>query len=161
MMGRAGGTAVPIDATGVRLVKNIQAIIDIFGGLDRLRDHPASLRVPGFMTLSVEVVGTGPRGGPLVSVMHTYEQNGDMMRDPDLVVELVPPVNWWLPVSYQQDNLGVFQEAVLLDGDRLVTHSRVVDSLKAFMATWDRNIGAQGFVEEARRRAKGGEAGAG
>ena len=138
-------------------MKNVQAIIDIFGGLDRLRDHPVSLRVPGFMPLSVEAVGTGPRGGPLVSVMHTYVQNGDLMRDPDLVAELVPPVNWWLPVSYQQDNLGVFQEAVLLDGDRLVTHSRVVDSLKAFMAVWDRNIGAQGFVAEARRRAAAGE----
>jgi hypothetical protein len=111
------------------------------------------------MPLSVEIVGKGPRGGPLISIMHTYEQNGDLMRDPDLVVELIPPVNWWLPVSFQQDDLGIFQEAVVLDGDRLITHSRLVDSLKAFMLEWDRNIGEQGFVEEARRRTAGGVSG--
>lgn len=145
-----------IDAPGGRIVKNVQAIIDLFGGLERLKDNPISLRVPGFMPLSIEIVGKGPRGGPLLSIMHHYEQNGDLMRDPDLVVELIPPVNWWLPVSFRQDNLGIFQEAVLLDGDRLITHSRIVDSLKAFMAEWDRNIGEQGFVEEARRRTPGG-----
>lgn len=145
-----------IDAPGGLIVKNVQAIIDVFGGLEKLKDNPISLKVPGFMPLSVEIVGKGPRGGPLISIMHTYEQNGDLMRDPDLVVELIPPVNWWLPVSFQQDNLGIFQEAVLLDGDRLITHSRLVDSLKAFMAEWDRNLGQQGFVEEARRRTAGG-----
>lgn len=150
-----------IDGTGGRLVKNVQAIIDAFGGLERLRDNPVSLRVPGFMPLSIEIVGKGPRGGPLLSIMHTYEQNGDLMRDPDLIVELIPPVNWWLPVSFRQDNLGIFQEAVLLDGVRLITHSRLVDSLKAFMAEWDRNLGEQGFVEEARRRAKNREGDAG
>jgi hypothetical protein len=150
-----------IDAPGGRIVKNVQAIIDVFGGLEKLKDNPISLKVPGFMPLSVEIVGKGPRGGPLISIMHTYEQNGDLMRDPDLVVELIPPVNWWLPISFQQDNLGIFQEAVVLDGDRLITHSRLVDSLKAFMAEWDRNIGEQGFVEEARRRTGEGATDAG
>ncbi|MFO0848318.1 MAG: hypothetical protein U0871_07150 [Gemmataceae bacterium] len=138
-------------------MKNVQAIIDLFGGLENLKDNPISLRVPGYMPLSIEIVGKGPRGGPLISIMHTYEQNGDLMRDPDLVVELIPPVNWWLPISFQQDNLGIFQEAVMLDGDRLITHSRLVDSLKAFMTEWDRNLGEQGFVEEARRLAGGGQ----
>lgn len=134
-------------------MKNVQGIIDLFGGLEKLKDNPISLRVPGFMPLSIEIVGKGPRGGPLLSIMHTYEQGSDLLRDPDLVVELIPPVNWWLPISFRQDNLGIFQEAVVLDGDRLITHSRLVDSLKAFMAEWDRNIGVQGFVEEAGRRA--------
>ena len=156
------GVPAFIDAPGGRIVKNVLAIINVFGGLDRLRDNPISLRVPGFMPLSVETVGKGPRGGPLLSVMPHYEQNGDLMRDPDLVVELIPQVDWWLPVSFQQDNPGIYQEAVRLDDrGRLVTHSRLVDSLKAFMAEWDRNLGEQGFVEEARRRARGGEAGVG
>lgn len=134
-------------------MKNVQAIIDVFGGLDKLRDNPISLTVPGYMPLSIEVVGKGSRGGPLVSIMHHYEQNGDLMRDPDLVVELIPPVNWWLPVSFRQDNLGIYQEAVVLNGGRLITHSRLVDSIKSFMSEWDRNIGEQGFVEAARREA--------
>ena len=51
------GVPAFIDAPGGRLVKNVQAIIDLFGGLERLGDHPISLRVPGFMPLAIEIVG--------------------------------------------------------------------------------------------------------
>ncbi|MDY3555977.1 hypothetical protein R5W24_005124 [Gemmata sp. JC717] len=133
----------------------MRAIIDALGGLDGLKRAPISLTVPGYMPLSVEFVGAGPRGGMLISIMHTFEQNGDLMRDPDVVVELIPPVDWWLPISYRQDGLGLFQEAVARDGDRLITHSRLVDSIKQFLGQWDRNLGEQGFVEAARRVASG------
>jgi hypothetical protein len=134
-------------------VKHVQAIIDTFGGLDKLSHNSILVSVPGLMPLAIERIGTGPRGGPLISVMHFYKQNGDVMRDPDLVVELVPSVGWWLPVSFRQDNLGVFQEAVKVEGDRLITDARLVDALKSFMLHWDRNLGDQGFVEAARRSA--------
>jgi hypothetical protein len=43
--------------------------------------HPSAdtdrLEVPGFMRLVIEHIGTGPRGGELVSVAHYGEQNGD------------------------------------------------------------------------------------
>lgn len=136
-------------------MKYIQAIIDAFGGPEKLKANPISLTVPGYMPLSIEYVGTGPRGGMLISIMHTFEQAGDLMRDSDVVVELIQPVGWWLPVSYRLDPLGLYQEAVLLDGDRLVTRPRLVDSLKQFLGDWDRNLGEQGFVEAARRQAAG------
>ena len=131
-----GDVPVFIDAPGGRVVTNVQAIIDLFGGLERLRDHPISLSVPGRLPLSVAVVGTGPRGGPLLSVAHHDGQNEGRAQTPGLVVELIPPVGWWLPVRFRQDRLGVFQEAVVLDGDRLVTRSRLVDALEAFVAEW-------------------------
>ncbi len=134
-------------------MKNVWAIIDAFGGMEKLKDHPISLTVPGHMPLSVKYVGTGPRGGTLISVTHHYEQNGGLIRDPELVVEVIPPVGWWLPISFRQDHLRICQEAVVLQGDRLITHSRLVDSLRAYMAEWDRNIGEQGFVEIARQAA--------
>ena len=125
-----------IDAPGGRVVKNVQALIDLFGGPGRLRDHPISLTVPGRQPLAVAVVGTGLRGGPLLSVAHHGEQNSARVQPPALVVELIPPVDWWLPVRCRQDRLGVFREAVVLDGDRLVTRSRLVDALEAFVAEW-------------------------
>jgi len=108
--------------------------------------------VPGFMPLCIEYVGFGPRGGMLVSVMHWYEQNGDVMRDPDLVTEYLPETGEWCPVSYQQDSMGLYQEAVTLQEDGSVTvDERLVRDLKRFMDLWDRNIRDQGFLEAARQ----------
>ena len=35
------------------------------------------------MPVSVEVVGTRPQGALIVSIAHYYEQNGDLMADPE------------------------------------------------------------------------------
>jgi hypothetical protein len=130
-------------------MKTVQAIVDAFGGMDRLAGRPITVTVPGFMPLSIEAIGTGPRGGVLVSVMHTYEQNGDLMRDPDLVLEVLVTLGWW-PVRFRQDNLGIDQTAVWRDGDRVLTRGRLVRDLRAFMRQWDRNLAAQGFLDAAR-----------
>lgn len=43
-------------------MKTVQTIIDLLGGLARLRTHPIKIDVEGFMPLSIEFIGTGPRG---------------------------------------------------------------------------------------------------
>ena len=54
-------------------------------GLRKVGDHQQwNNDSSSFMAACVEIIGrTGL--GPLVSVAHYYEQNGDMMRDPDVV----------------------------------------------------------------------------
>jgi hypothetical protein len=47
----------------------------------------------------------------------------------------------WLPISYQQDSLALYQEAVTLEGE-----------LRQFATVWDRNLLEQGFLAEAERR---------
>src|SRR4051812_3886346 len=70
-------------------MKNVTTIIEVTGGWDELRCRPLRLQVPGFMPLVVEAAGTGPRGGTLVSVAHYYEQNGDLMADPEVLFEIL------------------------------------------------------------------------
>ena len=55
-------------------MKTVAKIIDLFGGLEALKQQPIRLKVEGFMPLVIEHVGVGPRGQPLVSVAHYYEQ---------------------------------------------------------------------------------------
>ena len=131
-------------------MKNVRAIIEVLGGMDTLRQNPISLRVPAFMPLSIEVIGRGPRGGILLSVMHWFEQNGDLMRDPDIEVEIVPESAAWLPVSYRQDSLGIFQEAVVVVDGQMRENTKLVRDLLSFMEMWDENIGDQGFAEAAK-----------
>ena len=87
-------------------------IIDAKGGMAALKSRPIRLEVPGFMRLVIEHIGTGPRSGELVSVAHYGEHNGDAMRDPEIMVEVVPDAKggWtWHPVAIQQDYTGSYQ----------------------------------------------------
>jgi len=136
------------------MMESIREIIALFGGVDLLRKAAIRVEVEGFMPLCIEYVGVGPRGGTLISVAHYYLQQGDLMADPDLTIEVLTEGDW-SPVAYQQDNLGIYQEAVSLDGGKMVERRRLVNDLLAFMRVWDENIKEQGFIEAARRQAQG------
>jgi hypothetical protein len=134
-------------------MQTVARIIELFGGLGRLAAHPIRLEVAGFMPLCVEHVGTGPRGLPLVSVAHHYEQNGDLMSDPDCTFEVEG--ERWLPVAFQQDSVGLYQEAVTREGGQARIDWRLERELRAFAARWDANLAGQGFLAAAQAKAAG------
>ena len=129
-------------------MKTVAKIIEAHGGLEWLRQPGNYIRLenPPYMRLVIEYIGDGPRGLPSISVAHYYEQNGDAMRDPEMVFE-VSQDGHWHPVSYCQDNLGVIQEAVILQDDRLLTYPKLVKELQQFARMWDMNIEQQGFLK--------------
>jgi len=134
-------------------MKTVQRIIDLFGGLRVLRNNPIKLEIEGFMPLSIEFIGYGPRDLPLVSVMHHFEQNGDLMRDPDMEFE-IDGQGKWHPVSYRQDSIGgVLQEAVFVDDKtgKVMVRPKLVRDLRRFAATWSKNLDEQGFLEAAQK----------
>ncbi|MHB8864403.1 MAG: DUF6908 domain-containing protein [Pirellulaceae bacterium] len=137
-------------------MRTVQKIIDLFGGLQTLRNTPIKLEVRGFMPLAIEFIGTGPRGLPMVSVMHYYEQHGDICRDPDMEFEISQDGRWY-PVSYRQDSIGMMmQEAVFVDANtgEVKIRPRLVRELKRFASQWSRNLDEQGFLEAARDAAR-------
>jgi hypothetical protein len=92
------------------------------------------------------------RGGELVSVAHYGEQNGDLMRDPEIVFEVV--AGGWQPVSIQQDYLGSYREAVFVGADgKVYIRPAEVRDIQAFARIWDRNTKYQGFVDAAEVQA--------
>jgi hypothetical protein len=134
-------------------MKNVLAIITLFGGLMKLRH--IRLEAPGFMPLVIERIGLGPRGLPLVSVTHYYPQHGDLMKDPDMEFE-VDEVGQFHPVSFTQDNLGLYQEAVFVDeAGQVMVKPQLVKDLTSFSRQWDENLKDQGFVDAARAKARG------
>lgn len=131
-------TSVPvlIDGPGGRLVKVVQEVLGAFGDPEDLRSRPVSLRVPGGVHPGIEIVGRGPRGGPLISIT-PHDQTGSRAPGPE-VVELIPPVASWWPASHRLVRLDPFHEPVVFDGERFLPRPRVVDSLAAFVDEWDR-----------------------
>ncbi len=88
-----------------------------------------------FMPVSVEKIGPSH-----FSVMHTFVQNGDLMRDPDVEFWKGPDGKFY-PLTFRQDSLGIFNEVAVLQGERLVTSSpRLYADLCSFVTTWMKNI---------------------
>jgi hypothetical protein len=156
-------------------MKSIRDIIDLFGGMMKLQEAAIRVEVSPYLPLSIEYVGYGPRGGALIAVAHRYVLNGDLMNDPEIVFEItsaetrrahpqarlegghpfIPPEGEWTPISYEQHDLGLYQEAIVLDGDKVMIRPKLLQDLQSFVRMWDKNIKEQGFVEAARRQRGG------
>lgn len=112
-------------------------------------DTAVRLTVPGFMPLSVEDIGRSGEGNRLVSLCHYGEQNGDLMRDPDMVFMFHdhPDGAAAEPVSFHNDYLAVCQEVYKYDEQGKRTHVVPVlkRELKDFSRTWFSNLKQQGF----------------
>ncbi len=127
-------------------MKTVAAIIAARGGLEALKDRYIKITNPPYMPLVVEFVGNGPRGHALVSVAHTFVQEGDVVYDPEMEFEVSADLTTWLPVSYRQDNLGIQQEAVWVTDRRIQIVPRLVREFNGFANDWDRNLRGQGFL---------------
>jgi len=98
-----------------------------------------------FMPLSVERIGTasGLMGVDMsvFSLAHYYEQNGDLMADPEMTF-FVYQENIF-PASYRQDGLGIFRESIIqVDGTWKLSRKLQQDQT-AFANMWLRNIQQQ------------------
>ena len=75
-------------------MKNAARIIALHGGLDALRCRPIHIDMAGFDRLCIEHVGPAPTPGlALVSVAYDFEQQGDLMADPEMTFEVNPADN--------------------------------------------------------------------
>jgi hypothetical protein len=98
----------------------------------------------GFMPVVVEGVGTTPAGCIIVSVAHYYEQNGDLMADPE-VTFCVTRDNYVFPMSHRQDGLGVDREYVRFEDGHVYANLKMQNDLAVFCNQWMRNIKEQQF----------------
>jgi len=142
-------------------MKTILAIIAANGGMDALASRPIRIESPsaGLMRLCIEAIGTGPNGFPLVSVAHYYEQNGDLVADPEMTFEVAPGLKSaaeFYPVTFEMPGMGVYRQATWADdAGKVWVNAREKAEQASFARLWDRNIRAQGFVAafKAARRA--------
>jgi len=112
-------------------------------------DTAVRLTVDGYMPLSVENIGPSGDGNRLISICHYGEQNGDLMRDPDMVFEIHSgdETVFAEPISFRNDYMGLYQEVYRYDDQGKRTHvlPKLKAELKSFARTWFRNLKDQGF----------------
>ena len=98
-----------------------------------------------YMALVLEAIEAGPSGLPTISVTHYGEQNGDLMRDPEMCFELRD--GELDPYYYRNDYVGVEQWSRNIVRDQYVKHANLHAQHQRFAKVWDNNLHCQGFAE--------------
>ncbi len=121
-----------------------KSLDQLLGGVTAVR-----ITVSGFMPLSIEEIGLDGEGHRLVSLCHYGEQNGDLMRDPDIVFMFQDAPHGFIaePMSFRNDYLGLDQEVYRHDETGTRTHldTKLKSQLREFAQTWFANLHDQGF----------------
>jgi len=102
---------------------------------------------PPYLQLVIEAVDeSGPMGLPAISVAHYGQQNGDLMRDPEMCFELVRE-DRLDPYYWRNDYVAVEQWSRNIVRDRYLCLVQLHEQHKHFAKTWDDNLSSQGFAE--------------
>jgi hypothetical protein len=124
-------------------------LFDLLGGSQAVR-----ITVPGYMPLAVEEIYPSDEGRRQISLAHYGEQNGDPMRDPEIVFELHVAGDdvYAEPVYFRNDYAGVENFVYTTREERpgvtvRLVSPRLKNELKSFAHIWFRNLRAQGFLD--------------
>jgi len=92
------------------------------------------------MPVCVEMISKNSQG-PVYSIAHYYEQDGDLMRDPDMTF-LKGADGEYYPLTYQQDGLGIYQDAIewTENGDIKGFKAKMQADMVSFANGWMKNI---------------------
>lgn len=116
-----------------------------------------------YMTLTIENISDRmetPFGvGKQYSLCHYYEQEGDLMQDPEMCFFMTDNRSGnetdfqnvsVIPYQFQQANTGAFQMSIIWqDKDNVSIYERMQADHTAFAEIWLTNIKDQGFLEVA------------
>lgn len=85
--------------------------------------------------------------GNVISMAHNYVQNGDLMADPDMTIEIYPEQRRAEALTFQNDGLGIWQTVYNYDdqGRKVAVRPRLKRELNSFLLQWLRNLKSQGF----------------
>ena len=111
-----------------------------------------------WMTLVIEdTQERGPNGLPAISVAHYGEQNGDLMRDPEMIFEAEESGDKMslIPFYWRNDYAGIEQYSAFVEEGRTLLNATLKREHIAFAGMWDANLTAQGFLEAFVKQQKG------
>lgn len=93
-----------------------------------------------YMPLSIS------RHGDMITVTHYYEQNGDLMSDPD--VELHYPS--WYPTSITQPPPFGYRSKFFTKDGKTYVDSNFHKHVSSFLVMWAKNLRAQKWIENSK-----------
>lgn len=129
--------------------KAFQQIEKMVGGFDNLSTDGARMKLKsgGFMDLSVERLRT-VKGGFIIAMAHYFEQNGDLVADPDMEIYISETFKaaYAMPI---QHSTGHYSVKMKFQDGQFLKAPRVQKDIQSFLGQWLRNLKAQGFFKKA------------
>jgi hypothetical protein len=133
-------------------MQTILAILKKAGGWH----HGLHLHIdnPPFMALVIEAPDeSGPCGLPAISVCHYGKQNGDAMRDSEMLFEIGFAGGAHLnPFYWRNDYAEVEQWSRFIKDNHYCYHTELHKQHEQFAELWNKNLRQQGFVEASERQ---------
>lgn len=127
--------------------------------LQELQRNSRAVRItsPGFMPLTLEELSLTAEGNRQISLTHYGKQNGDLMRDPEMIFEihdLGAAGSMAEPIYFRNDYIALEQFVYKVDDEGRKTHVRPVlkQELRSFARTWFRSLRTQGFFDRDAHR---------
>jgi len=113
------------------------------GGYKKVSNDP-------YMPLTMDVLAD-TEYGRVISISHTFLQNGDLMADPDMQLLVKFNKQTVQAMTFQNDGLGIYQECLFFDdAGKLLVRMNLLKELNQFLDMWTKNLIDQGFVEAAK-----------
>lgn len=104
-----------------------------------------------YMALVIEAIGeSGPARLPAISVCHYGEQNGDLMRDPEMCFEVHDKT--LDPFYFRNDYLGIEQRSRSIERGLLHHHITLHHQHRQFAMHWTRTCDSRAFSKLSRGR---------
>jgi uncharacterized protein YqiB (DUF1249 family) len=125
--------------------KLMQVIPDLINHIEEGKHHGKSVKEPkgGLMDLNFDYLGKDKKGNYLIALSHYFEQNGDMIADPDMQIRILPDLEAAEAMTFQ-DQFG-YQEVYPDKGDgKEYVDLRRKKDLNQFLSQWLTNIIRQG-----------------
>jgi hypothetical protein len=126
-----------------QLTKTADAIFrKLIAGVTANKPYKKLVAEP-YMPLSIDYLHEY-KDGFVVALAHNYIQNSDVMCSPDCSFLCKP--DGIFPMTYQQDDLGIYQEAVTL-GEQITFKPRMQADLTSFCNGWMSTLKEQHLVK--------------
>lgn len=117
--------------------RNYKAIERIAKGLLEGEVDYMKFESKGFMTLVFEKIGENE-----ISIAHYYEQEGDLVQDPEMTLQVDKERKMVFALTYYQPALGINQRVYPQKGHIIKSLRK---ELNNFLNQWLRNINLQGY----------------
>lgn len=111
-------------------------------------DEFLKMKSGGMMDLNLDMLHERPdTDSYVISIAHNYVQNGDVMADPDMEVEIHPDLKMAEALTFQNSGLGLYQRVYEYNenGKKTGVRPSLKKDLNSFLLQWLRNIDNQGF----------------
>lgn len=94
-----------------------------------------------FMAVSIEEIFNNDKYR-LISIAHYFEQNGDLMADPEVIIIYSKTMNFFMPSYFKQDGfLGREEESIVMEnGEIKGIRTKMQADHTSFANQWLKNI---------------------